>query len=514
MERVESVLGKDETSDQPGTPEKQADSIKPVVATCLAELRAVESRIRPRDVETLLDSKGKALLQAMAWRLKGDEAKESILGLQRCKTSLNLAISSHNSKLDELATVRLSMPNFQHFTSQNNVDNESSHQSSTSEWLQNGQDFQEWSKERNSILWRTGPPGSGKTIMMSHIIESMACHTPDHEYEPAYAFVYCNFRNPDTQDLVNIMGAFLGQLCTQMVYFPKELQSSFQTSIEQGWGQPPAIEMISEEIRMLSMKRRAYLFVDGIDEVEDPKTLAEILVSLADSSSWVNILVSSRNDVAIQRALSDVGRVSLEHHVPEIDQDIERYIAKRLSGDQDLAWLLADVQSLVSSSLLSKSKGSFQWVSCQLDSLSRCRTIRDIKKSLKRLPQGLSATYARLLLRSYPADVALVKKIMTWLAFSCVPLTLPQLWEALAIEKGENVIDDESRLRSPQDILLLGNSLIAASPNGHVALSHLSVRDYLVSTEIRSNPKTTVFALDPGKSQGAGSRLPHLFVAF
>jgi hypothetical protein len=185
----------------------------------------------------------------------------------------------------------------------------------------------------------------------------MTYHTPDDEHEPVYAFVYCNFRNPDTQDLVNIMGAILGQICTQMRHFPQELQSSFQKSTEQGWGQPPTVEMISKVIKVLSTKRRAYLFIDGIDEVEDPKTLAEILVSLPDSSSRINVLVSSRNDVAIQRALSDVRRVSLEHHVPEIDQDIERYVAKRLSGDQDLAWLSADVQSLVSSSLLSKSKG-------------------------------------------------------------------------------------------------------------------------------------------------------------
>lgn len=141
---------------------------------------------------------------------------------------------------------------------------------------------------------------------------------------------------------------------------------------------------------------------------------------------------------------------------------------------------------------------SFQWASCQLNSLSRCRTIRDIKKSLKRLPQGLSETYARLLLRSCPSDTALVKKIMTWLAFSCIPLTLPQLWEALAIEKGQRSIDDESRLRSPQDILVLGNSLISVSQDGRLALSHLSVQDYLVSAEIRSNPSTAVFALDPG----------------
>ncbi|RSL81761.1 hypothetical protein CEP51_005637 [Fusarium floridanum] len=160
----------------------------------------------------------------------------------------------------------------------------------------------------------------------------------------------------------------------------------------------------------------------------------------------------------------------------------------------------ADVHSLVSSSLSSKSTGSFQWAACQLDSLSHCRTIRGIKKSLETLPQGLSETYAKLLVQCSPTDVVLVRKIMTWLAFSSVPLTLHQLWEALAIEKGQKVIDGENRLRSPQDILLLGSSLLSASSDGHVALSHLSVRDYLVSSEIRNNPATAPYALDPSMS--------------
>ncbi|RSL51984.1 hypothetical protein CEP53_008243 [Fusarium sp. AF-6] len=289
-------------------------------------------------------------------------------------------------------------------------------------------------------------------------------------------------------------------MCTQTRCFPNELQSSFRTSTEQGWGQSPTIDMISKTIKALSTKRRTYLFIDGMDEVGDTKALAEILVSLSDSSSWLNTLVSSRNDVALQNTLSDVRRVSLENHVPQIDQDIERYVAKRLSCDQNLAWLSCDVYSLVSSSLSSKSTGSFQWAACQLDSLSHCRTIRDIKKSLETLPQGLSETYAKLLVQCSPTDVVLVRKIMTWLAFSNVPLTLHQLWEALAIEKGQKVIDDENRLRSPQDILLLGSSLISASPDGYVALSHLSVRDYLVSSEIGNNPATTPFALDPNMS--------------
>jgi hypothetical protein len=68
-----------------------------------------------------------------------------------------------------------------------------------------------------------------------------------------------------------------------------------------------------------------------------------------------------------------------------------------------------------------------------------------------------------------------------WLAFSFLPLTLEQLWEAVAIEFGTLEIDDDSRLQSPQDLLSLGHSLISVNSDGHVCLAHLSVRDHLLS---------------------------------
>ncbi|RSM04434.1 hypothetical protein CEP52_006831 [Fusarium oligoseptatum] len=471
METVESILDKNEISDQPGTSEQRGDSIKPVIATCLSELQAVERRIRPQDIEELLGSRRKAFLQTLTWRLKGDEAKESILSLQRCKASLNLAISSHNSlRIQNVERLSISLSNKMD-KSLGRLD-DLSRDIGTAQLNDQQKAILDWlsplKPAHDHVLAQSShqPAGSGKTVMMSHIIESTACHAPVDEAEPVCAFVYCNFRNPDTQDPVKIMGALLGQMCTQTRCFHNELQSSFRTSTEQGWGQQPTIDMISKTIKVLSTKRRTYLFIDGMDEVGDTKALVEILVSLSDSSCWLNILMSSRNDVALQKTLSDVCRVSLEHHVPEIDQDIER----------------------------------FQWAACQLDSLSHCRTIRGIKKSLETLPQGLSETYAKLLVQCSPTDVVLVRKIMTWLAFSSVPLTLHQLWEALAIEKGQKVIDGENRLRSPQDILLLGSSLLSASSDGHVALSHLSVRDYLVSSEIRNNPATAPYALDPSMS--------------
>lgn len=141
---------------------------------------------------------------------------------------------------------------------------------------------------------------------------------------------------------------------------------------------------------------------------------------------------------------------------------------------------------------------SFRWAVCQLSILSRCITIRDIRTSLQTLPDGLNETYERLLTRLAPSDVALVRKVMAWLSFSVAPITLHQLWETLCIEEETTCIDEESRLRSPQDILLLTHSLVTVPSMGYVMLAHLSVRGYLVSPETQRNPTTAMFALDSG----------------
>ncbi|KAK7409223.1 hypothetical protein QQX98_008599 [Neonectria punicea] len=195
--------------------------------------------------------------------------------------------------------------------------------------------------------------------MMSHAIESVACQTSQLEDKVLYAFVYCDFRDPDTQNITNILGAILSQMCTQLQYFPKELVAAYQSSTERGNGDCPAIEAISEAIQILSIRRRTYIFIDGIDEAGNYRSLAKHLVFLSGSASCVNILATSRNDVAIQRVFAGgVRRVCLEHHTVEIDEDIKQYILSRLNTDEDLTWLSPSIQTLVTNSLLSKSKGT------------------------------------------------------------------------------------------------------------------------------------------------------------
>jgi len=138
----------------------------------------------------------------------------------------------------------------------------------------------------------------------------------------------------------------------------------------------------------------------------------------------------------------------------------------------------------------------FRWAQCQLDSIAQARTVRDAKARISTLPEGLDDTYGRILSQVPAAYVAVFLKALNWLAFAVVPLTLEQLWEAVAIERNTASIDEDSRLRGPHDVLELGKSLVRATAEGHVGLAHLSVRDYLLSSKIRDNAAVSQFALE------------------
>ena len=93
---------------------------------------------------------------------------------------------------------------------------------------------------------------------------------------------------------------------------------------------------------------------------------------------------------------------------------------------------------LIVTSIMTNVMARFHWVRCQLDTLTNCQNLRDIKTALEALPKDLNETYARILLkiseREETASVA--EKILRWLVGSMRPLGLLELEEVLMIEPG------------------------------------------------------------------------------
>jgi hypothetical protein len=73
------------------------NSIREPLGSSLAQLSTLERKIRSDELDAVLGSKRKAVLHALAWRLRDDETKEAVARLERCKASLSIAISAYNS---------------------------------------------------------------------------------------------------------------------------------------------------------------------------------------------------------------------------------------------------------------------------------------------------------------------------------------------------------------------------------------------------------------------------------
>ncbi len=162
----------------------------------------------------------------------------------------------------------------------------------------------------------------------------------------------------------------------------------------------------------------------------------------------------------------------------------------------------------------------FRWVTCQLDELAKCLTIRKLKQALISLPKTLEETYDRILCSIPEFYRQYAQNIFIWLTFSKRLLRLDEVAEVTAFVIEENSFDAEEILADPEDILTICSSLIsfvdanddvnaslsyrysAGNSNArprtgrnsfhqYVVLSHLSVKDYFLSDRIAYRNVTT-----------------------
>lgn len=170
----------------------------------------------------------------------------------------------------------------------------------------------------------------------------------------------------------------------------------------------------------------------------------------------------------------------------------------------------------------------FRWVACQLDALAKCSNLHKLRRALRTLPRTLEETYDRILLTvdEELRDDAL--KLLQWLAFSARPLALAEMAEVFAIDRSKPIpqFDPDQRPRDPRDLLDLCSSLVSisyiiphdvdygnplrlmpdsVSHSGMLSLAHLSVKEYLISDQIKKS-LVSCYHLDRKNADTAMSR--------
>lgn len=142
----------------------------------------------------------------------------------------------------------------------------------------------------------------------------------------------------------------------------------------------------------------------------------------------------------------------------------------------------------------------------QLISLNNCRKPQELQQVLKAMPKGLNDTYAKILSQISDDDYEVAMRILHWLLFAG-PLYIEELAELAAMDMNAEPFEDIDRLWDPFDVLnICPNLLTTAEENAKdsgkeprllVRLAHISIREYLLSTEILNGPAARFHIEEP-----------------
>lgn len=362
-------------------------------------------------------------------------------------------------------------------------------------WLQQKPEFIDWKmSSTSSILWIHGIPGSGKTMLMSTIVQALMDDKSLNSATSAFAYFYCTRGEAEIAraDPDEIMRAALKQLACFDASQPIHAAvlheyNKRQRDADEDGSDPSKLSLqdCKELVFKIADQIPIVVIIDALDEC-DPLRRHELLQALRDivqkSNSLVKVMVSSRNDSDIVCRLSSVPNV----HISSDDngEDVDRFVKHELDKAIDEQRLLqgrvsASLRQRILESLRSRAHGMFLWARLQIQNLcdpERMIVVSDVEDALHQLPATLFELYGSILGRIdriAPHGRLLAMKTLRWLLCARAPLQPSTLVEMLQSSGSKDPLHVQEVLGLCCNLVVLDDSLDL------FRFAHASVREYL-----------------------------------
>ncbi|KAK6346528.1 hypothetical protein TWF696_006653 [Orbilia brochopaga] len=356
----------------------------------------------------------------------------------------------------------------------------------TGEWLLENPTFTSWNETPNSsVLWYYGIPGSGKSMLITSLID----HTfaKSRHSRTSIAYYFCDFLTPESLKYRTILSSLLKQLAI----LSQPILTVFQDKLEDAYMDnqlPPDVRQIEELLTMLAQSLGLiYIFLDGVDEcaTADRIDLLSCFKRLLKANpTSIRIAISSRPDIDIPRTLNIAYEISLKTVTDR--PDLEAYIADELETKcENIRAYSQALRKEIEAALLEGADGMFLWVFYQIEDIRKAKNKDKIRELLGRLPRGLHETYERIANKIiHDRDTEEAIRVFQWLSWCRRPLTIAELMDAISIrikDKQHSVIrgrysDDPSRI-----VHNCGNIVILNEADGTVQYAHSTAATYLAS---------------------------------
>ncbi|KAE8356800.1 hypothetical protein BDV28DRAFT_126563 [Aspergillus coremiiformis] len=273
------------------------------------------------------------------------------------------------------------------------------------------QDFVDWSKSNNDLLWIRGGPGMGKTMLLMGITSELT-EQAKAQFNCHLSYFFCR----GTDDRINTATAIVRGLIWMLLRQNKRLMQHLDAEFasvgpalfdKSNFG---SLARILQAMLQDNSLGRVYLVVDALDECQTAEPgLSRLLQLVLETSKnkQVKWLLSSRNESKICQVLEPNAHLCLDLDGGLVTQAVGLFIQGKMAKLEDrykqvlhnrpsTNLELKDILKEVEAALKAKAQGTFLWVALVIRQLLESSP-SDALKLVKQFPEDLSGMYTTLM---------------------------------------------------------------------------------------------------------------------
>ncbi|KAJ4396980.1 hypothetical protein N0V93_001204 [Gnomoniopsis smithogilvyi] len=364
--------------------------------------------------------------------------------------------------------------------------------SGSCDWFMADEAFQGFMADERSqslVLNVTGPPGCGKSVLASFLIQ--------HLEGMGLPIQYWFFRHDEYRATRQCLLSIAFQMTVSSLEYSGRLQalgndidSIARSDLRSLWQ-----KLFLHPLGKLGTSNPTPLYwvIDAVDECESAQAFFSLLGSLKGVRYPLRIILFSRS----QSTAKPFDKLKVSLPMGSVTQTLaispQDSLRQSISQDLDFTSWPDDLKITITESLLGRCQGNFLWLSLVIKELICCDTAEELERVLQETPWELLELYERIekaILRDLkPSDSALVQAILSWVTCSERQLNERELKEALKPEY--------SILNLKHTISRLCGDFVVIDKRGIISMVHQTAKEYLTR---RSSKNPSVLSIYPGQA--------------
>ncbi|KAF6744504.1 ankyrin repeat-containing domain protein, partial [Ephemerocybe angulata] len=337
--------------------------------------------------------------------------------------------------------------------------------SRTGVWFIESEEFRQFVEERGVIVWGTGMPGAGKTLLSATSMEHLK-EIFDSDDMQDVAVICAFIRYTEQLSTRDIFAGLLGQLIGDHPRAHNHMERVYLQRKKAGLSEQDLLKALRDVVTLLS---KVFILIDGLDEASD--TVKNALLH-ALPSIGANVLITSRPLDLYAHYVPLALRVSIEART----QDIELFVDDLIKHNARLQAIVRGQPALIAklkARVRESSRGMFLVARLQMEAVMQtARSAKSLMKALEQLPAGVDEMYRNTLERigtQSEDDTSVAHRVFIWLLYSMRReyhsshpdiLSIEELQHALAISLEDRAHDDGDIIPASMILSMCGGLVV------------------------------------------------------